>query len=81
MWLLLRYPFVIRRQFALPLPFVTALEPGVLVGRGDLWDFWVTLRVSVPSYDFSVSPLRAARVVASLVHPKASEIGVFGICS
>lgn len=38
MWLLLRYPFVIRRQFALPLPFVTALEPGVLVG-GWPWDF------------------------------------------
>lgn len=34
MWPLLRYPFVIRRQFALPLPFVTALKPGVLVGRG-----------------------------------------------
>ena len=34
MWLLLRYPFVIRRQFALPLPFVTELEPGVLVGEG-----------------------------------------------
>ena len=34
MWLLLRYPSVIRRQFALPLPFVTALEPGVLVVEG-----------------------------------------------